>query len=104
MEKYPNVNFDLTPGWEMYVGFTKRVDDWHDFFTKYSGRILYGTDSNSSKSNNPEIHQLVRLGISHDSSEFEMPIWKHTIRGLYLDDETRQKICYDNYMRFINMA
>ena len=49
LETYPNVKFDLTPGSEMFKGFSKNTDAWHDFFEKYSDRILYGTDSNVGK-------------------------------------------------------
>ena len=31
MEKYPNALFDLTPGGEMFVNFSKDPEYWHDF-------------------------------------------------------------------------
>lgn len=45
MEKYPNICFDLTPGGEMFIGFTQNWEQARNFFIKYQDRILYGTDS-----------------------------------------------------------
>ena len=102
METYPNVNFDLTPGWEMFLGFSKDIDAWQAFFEKYSDRILYGTDSNNYKDINPQIHQLVRMGISHDKTEFIMPAYRALpIKGLDLSEETLDKIIHKNYDRFV---
>ena len=58
-EKYPNVKFDLTPGGEMFYGFSKDIDAWHDFFEKYSDRILFGTDSFPLKDCNGQLNDLV---------------------------------------------
>ena len=44
-EKFPNVTIDLTPGIEMFDGFTKQRDRWIPFFVKYQDRILFGTDN-----------------------------------------------------------
>lgn len=102
METYPNVNFDLTPGWEMFLGFSKDIDAWQAFFEKYSDRILYGTDSNNYKDINPQIHQLVRMGISHDKTEFIMPAYRALpIKGLDLSEETLDKIIHKNYVKFV---
>lgn len=102
LETYPQVNFDLTPGWEMFVGFTPKIDEWHDFFEKYSDRIMYGTDSNTYKDNNPEIHELVRRAITHDKTEFPMPAFDGPIiKGLELTQPTIDKICMTNYDKFV---
>lgn len=101
LETFENVRFDLTPGWEMYLGFSKKIDEWQRFFEVYSDRIMFGTDSNDNKSSNTQLHDLVLLAITHDKSEFEMPVWKHNIKGLDLSESTVQKICYDNYINFV---
>lgn len=49
-EKYENLCLDLTPGTEMYVGFTENYDEARAFFEKYSDRIFYGTDSTNAYS------------------------------------------------------
>lgn len=102
LEKYPNVSFDLTPGTEMYPAFAKDIDAWHDFFEKYSDRILFGTDSGDHKYNEAELHDLVYTALTHDSSEFEMPGFPGKIsRGLYLSEKAVENICYNNYERLI---
>lgn len=103
MEKYPNVSFDLTPGWEMYLGFSKDIDAWQAFFEKYSDRIIYGTDCNDEKTINPQIHQLVRMGISHDKTEFNLPAYRTNLqmKGLDLSENTIDKIIHRNYKKFV---
>lgn len=43
-DTYKNVHFDLTPGGEMFVGFTENHAEARRFFEKYKNRFLYGTD------------------------------------------------------------
>jgi hypothetical protein len=97
--------FDLTPGWEMFLGFSKDILWWHDFFEKYSDRILFGTDSNNRKAEktNRELYALVLAALTHDASEFEMPCYgtRIKIKGLALCPETVEKICAGNYFRFL---
>lgn len=101
VETYPNLKFDLTPGWEMYVGFEKNYDEWRAFFEKYSNRIYYGTDSY----HNPirkEIHETVRYAVGGDSTEISMPhVPFARMRGFDLDREAQENICYNNYMATI---
>ena len=44
MEKYPNMHFDLAPGGEMFVNFSKDPEKWREFFIRYRTRILMGGD------------------------------------------------------------
>ncbi len=105
METYPNVNFDLTPGGEMYLGFSKDIDRWHDFFVAYQDRILFGTDSNTRKSVGTitELNTLVRSALAHDRSEFTIPCYgnRMNLHGLELDPAIIDKITWDNYARFV---
>ena len=102
LETYPNVHFDLTPGWEMFLGFSKDIDAWQAFFEKYADRILFGTDCNDIKDFNPQIYQLVRMAISHDKTEFKMPAYRdYYIKGLDLSEAALAKITYQNYVRFV---
>lgn len=105
MEKYPTVKFDLTPGWEMFLNFSKDVERWHCFFEKYSDRILFGTDSNDRKKErvNKELNALVLAAISRETEEFEIPCYGKIlkIKGLGLCQKTIQKICVCNYFRFV---
>ena len=101
LEKYPHVRFDLTPGWEMYIGFSSDPEGWRQFFIDYGDRILFGTDSNDNKQNNGELYRLVMTALTHDFSEYEMPVWGHIVRGLDLPESVVEKIAYKNYIDFV---
>ena len=45
MERYPNLCFDLTPGGEMYMNFSKDPTRWREFFLRYRKRIILGSDN-----------------------------------------------------------
>ena len=103
METYPNVRFDLTPGVEMYRNFDSRIDFWHDFFTRYSHRILFGTDANTYKTTNQELELLVyrKLTESHDLFTQRCYGKDFTVRGLALPDEVVNRICYQNMIDWV---
>lgn len=44
MEQYPNICLDLTPGTEMFPGFSRDIEKWKNFFLRYSQRIIMGSD------------------------------------------------------------
>lgn len=101
LEKYPNLRLDITPGTDMFFHFMKCPEKWHDFFTEYSDRILFGTDCNTYKDFNKEIIELVYKFIS-EKGGFTMPCYGgHDIVGLGLDEDVLEKICYTNYLNFI---
>ena len=98
LDRYPNVYFDVTPGWEMFVNFSKDIDAWQAFFEEYSDRIVYGTDCDSCKNYNEKIYRLVELGVAHDKSEVKLPCYSDKmIKGLDLSEETLEKIRYKNF-------
>ena len=102
METYPNVCFDLTPGWEMFIGFSKDIDGWQTFFEKYADRIFFGTDSNDTKNFNAELNLMVRMAISHDKTEFILPAYRCVaVKGLDLSESALDKICRENYERWV---
>ena len=101
METYPNVRFDLTPGGEMYLGFSKDIDFWHDFFIQYQDRILFGTDANANKSINGALNAFVRQALTHDRNEYTGNCYgPMTIRGLELPEDAVGKITYGNFAAF----
>lgn len=102
-EKYPNVKFDLTPGGEMFLGFSKDIDYWHDFFEEYSDRILFGTDCNDIKQpiSNEALIDSVREVLWHDKEVYTMPIYGgYTVKGLALSEKAFENICYSSYIKF----
>lgn len=44
LEENPNLHFDLTPGGEMFINFSKDPEKWREFFIRYRHRILLGSD------------------------------------------------------------
>lgn len=44
LDAHPAVCFDLTPGIEMYVNFSRDPDAAREFFVAYQDRLIYGTD------------------------------------------------------------
>ena len=102
-EKYPNLKFDLTPGGEMFLGFSKDIDYWHDFFEEHSDRILFGTDCNDIKhpDSNEGLTSSVREVLYHDRSVYNMPIYGgYTVKGLDLSEKAFENICYSSYIGF----
>ncbi len=103
MEKYQNVYFDLTPGTEMYYNFDNNIEFWHSFFTKYSHRILHGTDCNTYKDFNKELELLVYRKLSEGYDYFTQNCYgkDFVVRGLNLDEKAIEQIVYKNYFEFM---
>ena len=101
METYPNVCFDLTPGWEMFLGFSRDIEGWRGFFKKYAHRIFFGTDSNNTKRFCAELNLIVRMATAEEG-EFILPAYRvEKVHGLGLDEKTLDKIWRENYVRFV---
>lgn len=101
VEKFPNLKFDLTPGWEMYVGFAKHYEEWRAFFERYSDRIYYGTDTCGFPIKKT-IHETVRYAIGGEAKEIDIPNATFArMKGFDLSREAQENICYRNYQRTI---
>lgn len=101
VETYPNLKFDLTPGWEMYVGFAKNYEKWREFFETYSDRIYYGSDSNSYPIKK-EIHETIRYAVGGEAEEIDIPHATFArMKGFDLSKEAQENICYNNFMATI---
>lgn len=106
-ERFPGLRFDLTPGWNLFVDFAKDVPGWRDFFTRYSDRILYGTDTStrSPLSHVRALQQTMLEVVSHDEGELPIPHYpSERMRGLFLDEVAQKNICHDNYFRFVGTS
>ncbi|MCL2478137.1 MAG: amidohydrolase [Treponema sp.] len=105
LDRFPNVTVDLTPGIEMYDGFTRQHKRWQEIFNEYQDRFLFGTDN--------AVNPLGKSPITHDGSsrykveniarflttsdEFEA--WGYSLKGLGLPKEVSAKILSGNYLR-----
>ena len=103
-ERFPNSSIDLTPGIEMFEGFTKFRDKWIPFFIKYQDRIVFGTDNRLS-------HLEQKVG--HDASYFDriaymrrfletdnkFEAWGYDLHGFALPENVINKIYSVNAIR-----
>ena len=102
-DKYPMATMDLTPGIEMYDGFTKQWKRWREIFMEYQDRILFGTDNfiplgrgmTHDGSGRYKFGGIVRFLSTND--EFEC--WGYNLKGLGLPADVLDKIFYANYLR-----
>jgi predicted TIM-barrel fold metal-dependent hydrolase len=95
-ETYPNMSYDITPGWEMFESFAANYDAWRDFFIKYSHRILFGTDTISD-------HWRETVGSLRRVMETNeiFTAFEENCRGFALDGEPLQNIYRNNFNRYL---
>lgn len=96
LDRYPNLYFDVTPGWEMFENFGKDVELWRDFFKKYSHKILFGTDTYSDHWQ--ETVACLRRALETDES---FVAFEENCVGLNLPDEVLDDLYYKNYYKFV---
>lgn len=97
LKKYKNVSLDITPGREMYQNFPLRRDFWHEFFIRYSDRIVLGTDMDASEFQGPPdkvLSYISRFLSTGDTFE----AWDFTTTGLALPREAVENICRNNFL------
>ena len=97
--KYPNLAVDITPGGEMYIDFNKRPEYYHNFFSKYSGKILFGTDGDFPRGEEAMrwlVDRIYRYLATDDVvSSFEDTM----IRGIKIDNCHIENIFSKNFIR-----
>lgn len=92
--KYKNVYVDLVPGL-MFRRFEERPEYFKDFLTKYSDRIIFGSDAEiTDNSCCAELISAVYDGITTDKI---VNIWGYKSKGIDLPDEVSGKILFDNF-------
>jgi len=92
LDKWPGVNYDLTPGIEMYGSFSENPEKWREFFIKYQDRILFGTDSGLDES-------LVYIDVTRRFLETfdEFKCRDLQIKGIGLERDILEKIYHGNF-------
>ena len=104
LERFPNASFDLTPGGEMYDGFSKRPSEWREFFIKYSNRILYGTDTYNVSYPDLDMYEGTHVAgyrinltrrMLEEKERFEYPR-RGTLVPLALDRASLENIYFNN--------
>ncbi len=103
-DRWPNVHFDITPGMGMYVNFAKDQRGWHDFFTKYQDRIVFGTDNLTGY---PIINpgregirtKIVFMKAFFETYEDTVEFYDVRSKGIGLDGGVLEKIYSGNFRR-----
>ena len=101
---YENTCFDITPGGEQLLKMGKEWDMWHDFFSQYQDRILYGSDyyaypedekweENFTKRPN-FIREFFETDMEHEYQGEQF-------RGIKLDEKIVEKIYWNNAFRLL---
>ena len=102
-EKYPNVCVDLTPGWEMYLSFYENKEYFKDFFTKYSKRIILGTDAYFPRASECSMWLVDRVYRFISSSDVVKAVADRYESGLCLPDNVINDITYQNFERRVSL-
>lgn len=91
-ETYPNISYDITPGWEMFESFAERRDDWIAFFDKYKTRIFFGSDTTSDhwRVTIENLRRVLETGDRFESFE-------ENCHGLDLSEDTLRSIYLGNF-------
>lgn len=101
LDAYPNAALDITPGLEMYVDFSAAPRAWHDFFTTYQERILFGTDNTANETVMPLAQAVEKVYAQRTFLETENDIvwWNETLHGIALAPDALKKIYHRNFAR-----
>lgn len=93
---YPNMSYDITPGWEMFESFQEKYGPWRQFFIDHSDRILFGTDTVSD-------HWRETVGCLRRVMETdeEFVAFEERCKGLKLDGDALRHIYYDNFFKYL---
>lgn len=95
-QTYPNLWYDITPGWEMFESFAQDYDAWRQFFIEYSQRILFGTDTISDHWR--ETVSSLRRVMETDE---EFVAFEEHCHGLKLEGKPLQNIYKHNFDRYL---
>jgi len=95
-DRYPNLYFDITPGWEMFENFAKDREYWRNFFKKYSHKILFGTDTFSDHWK--ETVTCLQRVLETDE---KFVAFEENCIGLDLDEDTLHDLYFNNYHKFV---
>lgn len=95
-QKYPNMSYDITPGWEMFESFAEDYDNWRQFFIDYADRIVFGTDTYSDHWRDT-VGCLRRVMETDD----EFVAFEENCKGLKLEGKPLRAIYYDNFFRYL---
>ncbi len=100
LSRHKNVNLDITPGSEMYDGFSKDTKAWRDFFMRHRKRIFFGSD-NGFLSESEELVPDIKRFLETDDV---FNAWSYTIHGICLPEDVLQDIYFNNFNRLVGTS
>lgn len=95
---YENVYYDLCPGSEMFVNFSKDIEKWKEFFIRFSDKLIMGSDLYMT-GYGLNRHELVR-NFLEGTEIFDFNAQKSGIIPINLDSKYLEKIYYNNPENF----
>lgn len=106
LETHKNMYFDICPGTEMYVSFSKDTRVWREFFIRYADRLLFGTDNFDVEDQKDlldknEINRMIHVFLQ-TSDRFQ--VWDLKLQGINLPADVLNKIYHLNFQKLINRA
>ena len=103
LDRYNNINFDITPGSEMYFNFSKKVNESRDFFIRYQDRILFGDDTEITEKKIPkkDISQKIYFIRNFLETEKEFYWRSQPVCGIKLPARVLEKIYAKNFFRIV---
>jgi predicted TIM-barrel fold metal-dependent hydrolase len=106
LEAYPNICFDVTPGGEMYVSFSRQREEARRIFTRYADRFVFGTDFSAGPNENDDT--VMRNALNHINNmrrffetDDSFDSFGKTVRGLGLDSKVLAKLYHENFSRML---
>jgi predicted TIM-barrel fold metal-dependent hydrolase len=107
LRKHQNMHLDLTPGIEMYFGFTSAGRTARDFFLEFADRIIVGSYGSTRRNPLPILSMIRRFLETRE--EFDPPhnipyMWPDSrapIRGIELPPDVVEKIYVTNFERIV---
>ena len=92
--KYKNLCVDLAPGL-MFRKFEREKEFFTDFLTKYSNRIIYGSDATINENpKNAELMTAVYNGITTNNT---IDIWDFKSQGIKIPEKAAQNILSETF-------
>lgn len=98
-KRFKNVAYDITPGSEMFRGFSNNREYYNNFFRKYADRIVYGTDNIFPEDNLKWMESHSENIYNTMASDKEVEIYGVKCKGFELPEDVCEKIFYYNFKR-----
>ena len=103
-KKYPNLAIDITPGGEMYLDFNKNTEYFHNFFEKYSEKILFGTDGDFPRGYEAMKWLVDRIYRFLKTDEIVNSFEGVSIKGIKIGDKHIENIFSNNFIRRVGVS